>query len=52
MVGSEFFNLGHTLPVGVRQIVATIDERLKGSLCGFLGSLLLREYDILVAFTE
>ena len=29
-----------------------LDERLKGSLCGFIGALMLREHDILVAFTE
>ena len=29
-----------------------LDDKLKGSLCGFVGALLLRDYDVLVAFTE
>jgi acetylornithine/succinyldiaminopimelate/putrescine aminotransferase len=33
-------------------MVSVLDEKLKGSLCGFVGSLLFRDYDILVAFTE
>jgi acetylornithine/succinyldiaminopimelate/putrescine aminotransferase len=52
MVGIEFQDISKTLPIGVRQVVAVLDDKLKGSLCGFVGSLLLREYDILVAFTE
>jgi acetylornithine/succinyldiaminopimelate/putrescine aminotransferase len=52
MVGIEFQDISKTLPIGVRQVVAVLDDKLKGSLCGFVGSLLLREYDVLVAFTE
>lgn len=52
MVGIEFQDISKTLPIGVRQIVAVLDDKLKGSLCGFVGSLLLRDYNILVAFTE
>jgi acetylornithine/succinyldiaminopimelate/putrescine aminotransferase len=52
MVGLELQDLSNTLPFGLRQIVGTLDEKLKGSLAGFLGNLLLRDYDILVAFTE
>ena len=29
-----------------------LDEKLKGSLCGFIGCLLLAEHNVLVAFTE
>jgi acetylornithine/succinyldiaminopimelate/putrescine aminotransferase len=32
--------------------VALLDDKLKGSLCGFVGALLLKDYDTLVAFTE
>ncbi|TIU87159.1 MAG: aspartate aminotransferase family protein, partial [Mesorhizobium sp.] len=32
--------------------VSVLDEKLKGSLSGFIGGLLLRDYDVLVAFTE
>lgn len=52
MIGLEMQDLSSALPIGVRQLVSTLDERLKGSLPGFLGNLLLRDYDILVAFTE
>jgi acetylornithine/succinyldiaminopimelate/putrescine aminotransferase len=52
MIGVEMQDLSTTLPIGFRQLVATLDDRLKGSLPGFLGNLLLRDYGILVAFTE
>lgn len=52
MIGVEFTDLSETMPPGVRQIVSIMDDKLKGSLCGFVGSLLLKEFNILVAFTE
>lgn len=52
MVGLEFDDFSRTLPAVVRPMVAVLDEKLKGSLSGFVGALLLRDYDILVAFTE
>ena len=52
MVAIEFNDVSKTLPFGLRSIISMLDEKLKGSLCGFIGSLLLREYNILVAFTE
>lgn len=52
MVGLELQDFSQTLPFGLRQAVSVLDAKLKGSLCGFVGSLLLREHDILVAFTE
>lgn len=52
MVGVEFCDLSQTLPLGLRQIVSMLDEKLKGGLSGFVGSLLLKDYDVLVAFTE
>lgn len=52
MIGIEFHDFSQTLPLGVKQIVSVLDEKLKGSLCGFVGSILLRDYNILVAFTE
>jgi acetylornithine/succinyldiaminopimelate/putrescine aminotransferase len=36
----------------LRPIVSVLDDKLKGSLSGFVGALLLRDYDTLVAFTE
>ena len=52
MIGLELHDFSSALPFGVRQLVSTLDDRLKGSLAGFLGSLLLHDYGILVAFTE
>jgi acetylornithine/succinyldiaminopimelate/putrescine aminotransferase len=52
MVGLEFQDFSQTLPMMLRPMVAVLDERLKGSLSGFVGALLLRDYDVLVAFTE
>ena len=52
MVGIEFADISQTLPMGIKHMVSLLDDKLKGSMCGFVGSLLLRNYDILVAFTE
>jgi acetylornithine/succinyldiaminopimelate/putrescine aminotransferase len=52
MVGLEFQDFSHTLPAMLRPVVGMLDDKLKGSLSGFVGALLLRDYDILVAFTE
>ena len=52
MIGIEFNDFSKTLPFGIKQVVSMLDEKLKGSLCGFVGSLLLAEHNILVAFTE
>ena len=52
MIGLEFNDISQTLPFGLRQAVSLLDAKLKGSLCGFVGSLLLKDYEILVAFTE
>ncbi|MCT8989585.1 aspartate aminotransferase family protein [Chelativorans sp. SCAU2101] len=52
MVGLEFQDFSQTLPAVLRPMVAMLDDKLKGSLSGFVGALLLRDYDILVAFTE
>ena len=52
MIGIEFTDFSDTLPFGARQVVGLLDDKLKGSLCGFTGSLLLRDHATLVAFTE
>ncbi|MDF1778345.1 MAG: aspartate aminotransferase family protein [Rhizobiaceae bacterium] len=52
MVGLEFHDFSQTLPALLRPLVSVLDEKLKGSLSGFVGALMLRDYDILVAFTE
>ncbi|MDW6020505.1 aspartate aminotransferase family protein [Mesorhizobium sp. BAC0120] len=52
MVGLEFHDFSQTLPMVLRPMVAMLDDKLKGSLSGFVGSLLLRDYGVLVAFTE
>ncbi len=52
MVGLEFHDFSQTLPMMLRPVVGVLDDKLKGSLSGFVGALLLRDYDTLVAFTE
>lgn len=52
MIGLELQDISQALPFGVRQMVSLLDDKLKGSLCGFLGALLLARHDTLVAFTE
>ncbi len=52
MVGLEFHDFSQTLPMVLRPVVSMLDDKLKGSLSGFVGALLLRDYGVLVAFTE
>ncbi|GLS28523.1 Acetylornithine/succinyldiaminopimelate/putrescine aminotransferase [Mesorhizobium albiziae] len=52
MIGLEFHDFSQTLPMVLRPVVSMLDDKLKGSLSGFVGALLLRDYDVLVAFTE
>jgi acetylornithine/succinyldiaminopimelate/putrescine aminotransferase len=52
MIGVEFNDISETMPFGLKHMVALLDDKLKGSLCGFIGALLLKDYDVLVAFTE
>ncbi|PSM17873.1 MULTISPECIES: aspartate aminotransferase family protein [Nitratireductor] len=52
MVGLEFQDFSQTLPMVLRPLVGVLDDKLKGSLSGFVGALLLRDHDVLVAFTE
>ena len=52
VVGLEFHDFSQTLPLVLRPMVAMLDDKLKGSLSGFVGALLLRDYNVLVAFTE
>ena len=52
MIGLELHDFSQTLPMVLRPVVAMLDDKLKGSLSGFLGALLLRDYGVLVAFTE
>lgn len=52
MVGLEFHDFSKTVPVVLRPVLAMLDEKLKGSLPGFIGSHLLRDHGVLVAFTE
>jgi acetylornithine/succinyldiaminopimelate/putrescine aminotransferase len=52
MLGLEFQDFSQTMPVVLRPALSVLDEKLKGSLSGFIGSALLRDHDVLVAFTE
>jgi acetylornithine/succinyldiaminopimelate/putrescine aminotransferase len=33
-------------------MLSVLDDKLKGSLAGFIGAIMLRDYNVLVAFTE
>jgi acetylornithine/succinyldiaminopimelate/putrescine aminotransferase len=52
MIGVEFNDISQTLPFGMKQMVSMLDDKLKGSLCGFVGALMLAQKGVLVAFTE
>ncbi|MBD9375314.1 aspartate aminotransferase family protein [Rhizobium sp. ARZ01] len=52
MVGLEFHDFSQTMPMVLRPVIAMLDDKLKGSLPGFIGSHLLRDHGVLVAFTE
>ena len=52
MAGLEFHDFLQKLPMVLRPVVSVLDDKLKGSLSGFVGTLLLRDYDVLVVFTE
>lgn len=52
MIGLELSDISRGMPRGMRTLVSGFDKRLRGALTGFVGALLLHEYDILVAFTE
>jgi acetylornithine/succinyldiaminopimelate/putrescine aminotransferase len=52
MIGVEFNDISQALPFGLKQMVALLDDKLKGSLCGFFGALMLAQKGMLVAFTE
>ena len=52
MIGLEFQDFSKTLPFALRTAVSVLDNKLKGSLSGFIGAALLRDHDVLVAFTE
>ena len=52
MVGLEFHDFSNAMPIVLRPVLAVLDDKLKGSLPGFIGSHLLRDHGVLVAFTE
>ncbi|WP_421565618.1 aspartate aminotransferase family protein [Ochrobactrum sp. EDr1-4] len=52
MVGLEFHDFSNAMPMVLRPVLAMLDDKLKGSLPGFIGSHLLRDHGVLVAFTE
>lgn len=52
MVGLEFHDFSNAMPIVLRPVLAMLDDKLKGSLPGFIGSHLLRDHGVLVAFTE
>jgi hypothetical protein len=49
MIGLEFHDFSQTLPMVLRPIVSVLDDKLKGSLSGFVGAALLSLYLLLMA---
>jgi len=52
MIGMEFHDISNTLYPPFNKLISNFDDRIKGSLTGLLGSILLNKYNILVSFTE
>ena len=52
MIGMEFHDISNTLLPPFNKLISNFDDRIKGSLTGLLGSILLNKYNILVGFTE
>jgi ornithine--oxo-acid transaminase len=52
MVAIEFADISQLLPASVGKVLSILDGPLRGGLCVLVGSLLLAEFGILVAFTE
>ena len=52
MLGVEFNDISNNFRVPISTILSTMDERLKGSITAFIGSLLLNQFGILIGFTE
>ena len=52
MLGIEFHDISNALLPPFDKLISTLDKQLKGSITGFLGSILLNKYNILIGFTE
>jgi acetylornithine/succinyldiaminopimelate/putrescine aminotransferase len=52
MIGVEFNDISQTFKPPISTFLSSLDKRLKGSITGFVGSVMLNEFRILVGFTE
>ena len=52
MIGIEFQNLSDTIKPPLSYVVSAMDDKLKGSVTGFIGAIMLNNYQILAGFTE
>lgn len=52
MLGIEFHDLSQSLKPPLSYLVSTMDEKLKGSITGFIGAILLNNHNIVAGFTE
>ena len=52
MIGLEFNDLSKSFKPPISTLLSTMDSRLKGSITGFVGSILLNKYKVLIGFTE
>jgi len=52
MIGIEFNDISQSFSPPLSTLLSTIDSKLKGSMTGFIGSILLNEFKVLIGFTE
>ena len=52
MIGVEFNDISQTFRPPMSTALSSLDNRLRGSITGFVGSIMLNEFRILAGFTE
>ena len=52
MIGIEFNDISQTFGPIISTLLSSMDNKLKGSITGFVGSIMLNKYHILAGFTE
>lgn len=51
IIGVEFHDISNTLFTPIQKMFSLIDEKLKGSMAGLIGAILLSKYRIIISFT-
>ena len=52
LIPIEFNDISQTFGPIISTLLSSMDNKLKGSITGFVGSIMLNKYHILVGFTE